>query len=106
MLVLLPFFCLAAVLSAAVCLSAGFSGWALAGMLALLFVAFYIVVWVLFALVIGVLSLLIDTKKPVKELNRFFCAFTKYVMGVVCAAMRVRVTLTGEESCPGAAGFW
>ena len=100
MLVLLPFFCFAAALSVAVCLSAGFSGWALAGMLAGLFAAFYIVALALFLLVIGFLSLLIDTNKPVGKLNGFFCGFTKYVMGVVCAIMRVRVTLTGEEKLP------
>ena len=100
MLVLLPFFCFAAVLSVAVCFSAGFSGWALAGMLALLFAAFYIAALALFLLVIGALSLLIDMNKPVRKLNGFFCAFTKYVMGVACAIMRVRVTLTGEEKLP------
>ena len=100
MLVLLPFFCLAAVLSAAVSLSAGFSGWALAGMLAGLFVAFFLALLALFLLVIGALSLLIDMNKPVRKLNGFFCGFTKYVMGVVCALLHVRVTLTGEEMLP------
>ena len=104
MLVLLPFFCLAAVLSAAVCLGAGFSGWALAGMLALLFIAFYIALLALFVLVIGAISLTIDRNEPVRKLERFYCGFTKYVMGVVCAIMRVRVTLTGEEKLPG--GRW
>ena len=100
MLVLLPFICLAAALSAAVCLGAGFSGWALAGMLALLFAAFFIAALVLLLLVIGALSLLIDMNRPVEKLNGFFCGFTKYVMGVVCALFRVRVTLTGEEMLP------
>lgn len=100
MLVLLPFFCLAAVLSVAVCLGAGFSGWALAGMLALLFAAFFIAALALLLLVIGALSLLIDMNKPVRKLNGFFCGFTKYVMGVVCALVRVRVTLAGEEKLP------
>ena len=100
MLVLLPFFCLAAVLSVTVCLSAGFSGWTLAGMLAGLFIAFYIAALALLLLVIGLLSLTIDPKKSVTRLDRFYCGFTKYVMGVVCAIMRVRVTLTGEEKLP------
>ena len=104
MLVLLPFFCLAAVLSAAVSLSIGFSGWALAGMLAGLFAAFFLAFLVLLLLVIGALSLLIDMNKPVRRLNGFVCGFTKYVMGVVCALLRVRVTLTGEEKLPE--GCW
>ena len=100
MLVLLPFFCFAAVLSVAVCLGAGFSGWTLAGMLALLFTAFFVAALALLLLVIGALSLLIDMNKPVRKLNGFFCGFTKYVMGVVCAIMRVHVTLTGGEKLP------
>ena len=100
MLVLLPFICLAAALSAAVCFGAGFSGWALAGMLAVLFAAFFIAALALLLLVIGALSLLIDMNKPVGKLNGFFCGFTKYVMGVVCALMRVRVTLAGGEMLP------
>ncbi len=100
MLVLLPFICLGAVLSVAACLTCGYTGATLVLMLAVWFAAFLVAALVLFLLILAVLSLFIDPNKPQKTHSGFYCAFSKYVLGVLAAFARVRIHISGEEKIP------
>ncbi len=100
MLVLLPFMCLGAVLSVVVCLACGYAGATLILMFAVWFAAFFLAALVLFLIIIAVLSLFIDPSKPQKTHSGFYCAFSKYVLGVLIAFANVRIHISGEEKIP------
>lgn len=100
MLVLLPFICAGVVCGVAVCLTAGYTGAMLALMLVVWFAVFFAAALLLVLLVIAFLSLFIDPGKPQKTHSPFYCALSKYMLGVVAAVTRVRVHISGEEKIP------
>lgn len=69
-----------------------FVGWWLCAFVALL-LAFYLIVWLI--------SLTVDMKKPVPEDNHpFYRAIVVYVIGHLCRLGRVRIHCTGTEKLP------
>lgn len=104
MLLLLPFICLGAVLDAVVCLCCGYTGGMLVLMLAVWFAVFFVGAVLLFLVVLALLSLFIDKNEPQKTHSPFYCAYVKYVLGLVTVFTRVRIHTSGMEKIPG--GRW
>lgn len=100
MTALLPFLILSALSDLAICLSLELSGWLLAAGA----VGFYIVsfpAWLLlYALLLSLGSLFIDTKKQTERVSGFWSFAIKSVMGIVCALSGARIRLEGAEKIP------
>ena len=96
----MPFILLALVSDVLVLMGGAFAGGMAVVMAAVLFVAFFVGWIVLYVLALCLVSLFIDTKKPVDRPAPFFQWATRYTLKLFLAIMRVRVELEGEELLP------
>ena len=101
---LLPYLCLAAILSGIVCYSVYRQGGCRNGLLILMFAVWFIVFYaaelLLLILSIGAAALWVDTEKPVTRLNGFYSAYVRYLAGMACAVTRTRIHFKGEDKLP------
>ena len=101
---LLPFAAGAAVISIALCLGLGFTGWRLAGMLIAVFCGAFLGLLLLFVLLLAAAALCADTKEPQRIYLSFYSALVSYVEGLVPALFRVRIHASGTDKIPD--GRW
>ena len=98
-MVLLPFYILSAAIDIGVCLAAGFSGWMLVLMLAVLYIASFLALIILYVLAAAVISLFLGMEER-EKVNRFCYAVVNYTVGGICALFRVRIHTEGFEKLP------
>lgn len=98
--VLFPFICISAVLDIVVCLNSNYTDAMLALMLVVWFAVFFLACVLALLCLMVLLSLFIDPKKPQKTRSPFFCAFAKYLLGVLSAFARVRIHISGKDKIP------
>ena len=100
MLALLPFLIIGLGVSAGVCLSAGYTGLMLAGMLLLVFLAAVVGALVLFLLIAAVMALFVDTGKPQPKQAPVHTAIVNVWLGLLTAFARIRLHVSGTEKLP------
>ena len=100
MLVLLPYFITGLGLSIGLCSAAGYSGALLVVMFLLWFAVGFLAGLVLLVLLIGLISLFVDSDKPQQAPAPFFSAVVTYVMGLLTVLGRVRLHVSGTERIP------
>ena len=100
MLLLLPYIIIGLGVSIGLCSAAGYSGALLVVMLVVFFAAGFVGALVLFVLLLGLIALTVDKRKPQPKPVPFFHATVTYVMGLLATLARVRIHLTGAERLP------
>ena len=99
-MVLLPFFIIGIVFDVAVCLAARWSGWTLAIMAVLMFIAGIIAAIILYFLILSIAALFVDKKKPQEKAVPFYRAGVLYTVGLLNAVFRIRIHTEGFENLP------
>ncbi len=99
-MVLLPFLIISILADAALCISAGWSGWHLLLMAVLIFVAAFAASLLFYVLLAGLISLFVDKKKPQERVSPFFRTVVIFTVGIINALCRVRIHTEGFEKLP------
>lgn len=100
MFVLLPFICISTILDIVVCIARGYTGAMLVLMLTAWFAVFFLGTVLAILCLMVLLSLFIDPKKPQKTHSPFFCAFSKYLLGMLSVFAGARIHITGKDKIP------
>ncbi len=104
-MVLLPFYILAALSSAAISLDSGAEGWGLLAMLIGLFIGGFFAWLIIYVLVAAVIGLFMGTAETPEKPNAFARAVVIYSIGIINAIFGVKIQCRGFEKLP-AEGRW
>lgn len=99
-LLYLPFAVIGAALSVLTCLSDGRTGWLLALLLVVLFLAYFLAAQAAFILLVCFYTLFVDMEKPQRTRSTFALRLTAWCLGLVCGFFRLRIHVSGEEQIP------
>ena len=99
-MVLLPFYILAAAIDIGICLSAGYTGWMLALMLVLLYIASFAGLLLLYVIIAGIITLPVDKRREQEHVSPFHRALVLCTVSIINAICRVRIHTEGFEKIP------
>ena len=99
-MILLPFYAISLAADIAICAFSGWKGWMLALMAVLIFVAAFIASLLLYVLILGLISLLVNKSEERTRVDKFSRAVVLCTVAIINAICRVRIHTEGFEKLP------
>ena len=99
-MILLPFYAISLAADIAICAFSDWKGWMLALMAVLIYVAAFIASLLLYVLILGLISLLVNKSEERTRVDKFSRAVVLCTIGLINALCRVRIHTEGFENLP------